>query len=111
MSFETTSTPWTYDELQLIGAELGDTVNYANEHEDLKRGLIVFLTKTTVFVLTEDKEILKFGRTTLSCIDGKWDLIGLAEKEMRISKKEWQNAKNKINCLKKTRKNASENIL
>jgi len=111
MSFETISAPWTHDELQLVGAELGDTIVYTNEHEESKRGLIFFLTKTTVFVLTEDKEILKFGRITLTSTDGKWDLIGLADKEMRVSKQEWQDAKNKINSLKKTRKSASENIL
>lgn len=110
MNFELASTPWTHDELQLIGAELGDTIAYTNEHEESKRGLIVLLTKTVIFVLTEDKEILKFGRTTLSSTDGKWDLIGLAEKEMRISRDEWQEAKNMINATKKTRR-ASEDVL
>jgi hypothetical protein len=104
MNFETTSTPWTYDELQLIGAELGDTITYANENEDLKCGIIVFLTKTVIFILTENKEILKFGRTSLTSADGKWDLIGLAEKEIKISKKEWQEAKTKIDLMKKNKK-------
>lgn len=111
MNFELASTPWTHDELQLIGAELGDTIIYANENEESKRGLIVLLTKIVIFVLTEDKQILKFGRTTLSSTDGKWDLIGLAENEMRISREEWQDARNRINALKKARGSANEDVL
>jgi hypothetical protein len=109
MNFELASTPWTHDELQLIGAELGDTITYVNEQEDSKIGLIVQLTKTVIFILTEDREVLKFGRTTLSSTDGKWDMVGLSEREIRISKNEWQEARNKIDALKKTRR-ISEDI-
>lgn len=111
MNFELASTPWTHDELQLIGAELGDTITYVNEHEESRIGLIVQLTKTVIFVLTEDKQILKFGRMTLSSTDGKWDMVGLAEREIRISREEWQEARNKIAALKKTRRLLDENVL
>jgi hypothetical protein len=111
MNFELASTPWTHDELQLIGAELGDTITYVNEHEESHIGLIVQLTKTVIFVLTEDKQILKFGRMTLSSTDGKWDMVGLAEREIRISKEEWQEARNKIAALKKTRRLLDEDVL
>lgn len=104
MNLETISAPWTHDELQLIGAELGDTITYTNENEDSKNGIIVFLTKTVIFVLTEEREILKFGRVCLTSADGKWDLVGLAEKEIRITKEEWQKAKNKIALMKKNKK-------
>jgi hypothetical protein len=104
MSLETLVTPWAYDELQLIEAELGDTVDFANEDNVTKKGLIVVLTKTTVFLLTEDKQILKFGRTSLTSTDGKWDLVGLSEKQIRISKEEWSEAKKQIHLLQKTRR-------
>lgn len=104
MSLETLTAPWSHDELQLIEAELGDTVDFANEDGIVKKGIIVFLTKTTVFLLTEDKQILKFGRISLTSVDGKWDLIGLSEKQIRISKEEWSEAKKQIHVLQNRRR-------
>ena len=96
MTLETTSTPWSHDELQLIGAELGDTVCYSDEESNGGIGVIVMLTKTTIFVLNEENEIIKFGRVPLISADNKWELMGLAEKQLRISKKQWEDAKKQI---------------
>jgi len=96
MNLDTSATPWAHDELQLIGAELGDTIEMANEEDETQVGLIVSLTKMAIFVLTEGDEVLKFGRVSLSSIDGKWDMVGLSEREMRISKEKWIEVKNMI---------------
>lgn len=96
MNLDTSATPWAHDELQLIGAELGDTIEMANEDNDTQIGLIISLTKMAVFVLTEGDEILKFGRVSLSSVDGKWDMVGLSEKEMRVSAAKWTEVKNRI---------------
>lgn len=96
MNLDTSTTPWAHDELQLMGAELGDTIEMANENDEAQIGLIVSLTKMAVFVLTEGNEILKFGRVSLSSVDGKWDMVGLSEKEMRITRDKWTEVKNRI---------------
>jgi hypothetical protein len=96
MKLDTSTTPWAHDELQLIGAELGDTIEMANENDEAQIGLIVSLTKMAIFVLTEGNEILKFGRVSLSSVDGKWDMVGLSEKEMRITRDKWTEVKNRI---------------
>jgi hypothetical protein len=96
MHLDTSTTPWAHDELQLIGAELGDTIEMANENDEAQIGLIVSLTKMAIFVLTEGNEILKFGRVSLSSVDGKWDMVGLSEKEMRITRDKWTEVKNRI---------------
>lgn len=101
---ETNYTPWSYDELQLIGAELGDTVDFCNENGDIKNGLIVFLTKSFVYVLLEDKNIFKFSRITLASSDNIWELIGLSEKQTKISKEEWISVKKQINSMQTKRK-------
>lgn len=98
MSLETTATPWAYDELQLIGAELGDTVEFINEKNNSRYGVIVMLNKMTIYVLTESDEIVKFGRMTLMSLDNQWELVGLAEKQIRISAAKWKEAKNSINA-------------
>lgn len=98
MSLETTATPWAYDELQLIGAELGDTVEFINEKNNSRHGVIVMLNKMTIYVLTESDEIVKFGRMTLMSLDNQWELVGLAEKQIRISAAKWKEAKNSINA-------------
>jgi len=96
MNLDTSATPWAHDELQLIGAELGDTIEMANENDEAQIGLIVSLTKMAIFVLTEKDEILKFGRASLSGVDGKWDVVGLSETEMRITRDKWTEVKNRI---------------
>lgn len=96
MNLDTTTTPWAHDELQLIGAELGDTIQMANEENETQIALIVSLTKMAIFVLTERDEILKFGRVSLTSVDGKWDMIGLSDTEMRISREKWTEVKNRI---------------
>ena len=98
MSLETTTTPWAYDELQLIGAELGDTVEFINEKNNVCCGVIILLNKMTIYVLTENDDIIKFGRMTLMSLDNQWDLMGLAEKQIRISAVKWKEAKNSINA-------------
>jgi hypothetical protein len=98
MSLETTATPWAYDELQLIGAELGDTVEFIDEKNNSRYGVIVMLNKMTIYVLTESDEIVKFGRMTLMSLDNQWELVGLAEKQIRISAAKWKEAKNSINA-------------
>lgn len=103
MSLETSATPWSHDELQLIGAELGDTVEFTNEIEKNKIGIIVLLNKMTIYVLTEQSEIVKFGRTTLMSLDGRWEIMGLAETPLRISAKTWKEAKNKISAEEKVK--------
>lgn len=110
MSHESSSSPWSYDELQLIGAELGDTIEMVNEDEVTKIGVVIFLTKSTVFVLTEKKEIIKFNRNSLISNDGVWDIIGLSSKNIKLSKKDWQDAKKQIETIQK-RKKKNENIL
>jgi len=97
MSSETITTPWAYDELQLMEAELGDTIEFINEDSNSRCGVIIMLNKMTIYVLTEDNEIVKFGRTTLMSLDNQWEIIGLAEREMRISADKWKAAKNSIN--------------
>lgn len=112
MSTETGITPWAHDELQLIGAELGDTIQFINEKEQINIGLIVFLTKSIVFVLTKDKKIIKFGRNSLSSADGLLSLIGLAEVEIKLSKKEWEEAKKNIKTSSsKGKKKNNEDVL
>lgn len=106
MNLDTSATPWAHDELQLIGAELGDTIEMANEEDETQVGLIVSLTKMAIFVLTEGDEILKFGRVSLSSVDGKWDMVGLSEREMRISAAKWTEVKNKI----KTKANKNKDL-
>jgi len=101
---EISHSPWSYDELQLIGAELGDTVNFCNENGDLQKGLIVFLTKSSAFVLLEDKNIFKFSRTSLSTVDGAWELVGLSDIEIKISRQEWILAKKQIKKMQEKRK-------
>ena len=96
MNLETAAAPWAHDELQLIGAELGDTIEMANENDEAQIGLIVSLTKMAIFVLTEGNEILKFGRVSLSSVDGRWDMVGLSETEMRITRDKWTEVKNRI---------------
>ena len=96
MNLDTSATPWAHDELQLIGAELGDTIEMANEEDEMQIGLIVCLTKMVIFVLTEKDEILKFGRASLSGVDGKWDVVGLSEKEIKIPREKWVEIKNRI---------------
>lgn len=96
MHLDTSTTPWAHDELQLIGAELGDTIEMANENDEAQIGLIVSLTKMAIFVLTEGNEILKFGRVSLSSVDGTWDMVGLSETEMRITRDKWTEVKNRI---------------
>ena len=97
MSLETAATPWTHDELQLMGAELGDTVKFINEENHGQSGVIILLNKMTIYALTENKEIVKFGRTTLMSLDNQWEIIGLAEQQIRISAAEWKKAKDQIN--------------
>ena len=111
MSTEIKATPWAYDELQLIGAELGDTIQFVDEEETANLGLIVFLTKSMIFVLTNDKKIIKFGRSSLTSVDGSLNIIGLAETEIRLSRKEWEETKKKIKLAKNKRKKKNENIL
>lgn len=104
MNIDTSTAPWAYDELQLLGAELGDTVKMSNEQNQIQIGLIVYLTKNAIFTLTEKDEIIKFGRNSLTSIDGKWDINDLSENEMKISKEKWIELKNRINCLKNIKK-------
>lgn len=105
MSLETSATPWSHDELQLIGAELGDTVDFVNESGQSNCGVIVLLNKMTIYVLTEQNEIVKFGRMTLMSLDNQWEIIGLSKKQLRISASVWKDARNKINStLKKADK-------
>jgi len=113
MNLETASTPWAHDELQLIGAELGDTVCFFDEENNSGIGVIVMLTKMTIFILTEQEEILKFGRVTLMSVDNKWDLFGLSEKQIRISSEKWKETKEKINKSLNLggRKKKNENLL
>lgn len=98
MNLETIVTPWAYDELQLIGAELGDTVEFINEKNSSQCGVIIMLNKMTIYILTENDEIVKFGRMTLMSLDNQWELMGLAEKQIRISAAKWKEAKNSINA-------------
>lgn len=109
MNQEILNTPWSHDELQLIGAELADTVDLCNENNDMQSGVIVFLTKQSVFVLTQENNILKFGRTSLTSFDHKWDIIGLSQKEIKLSKEQWEYVKKRINLTKK-RKEKNESI-
>jgi hypothetical protein len=97
MNFETAATPWSYDELQLIGAELGDTVEFVDELGSANIGVIVLLNKMTIYLLTENKEIIKFGRVTLMSVDNQFEIVGLAKKQIRISAEEWKSAKESIN--------------
>lgn len=100
MSLENLMTPWAYDELQLIGAELGDTVDFVNDKSEISAGVIVLLNKMTVYVLTENNNIIRFGRTSLISLDDEQEIVGLSEKQIRISARDWQEA----------RKNIAENI-
>lgn len=105
MNLETSPTPWSHDELQLMGIELGDTVDFIDENGKSYNGVIVFLNKMTIYVLTLDNNIFKFGRITLMSIDNKFEIIGLSEQEIRISASVWKKAKNEImETLKKERK-------
>lgn len=97
MSAETITTPWAYDELQLMEAELGDTVEFTNEDGESRCGVIIMLNKMTIYILTESDEIVKFGRTTLMSLDNRWEIVGLAERQIRISADKWKTAKNSIN--------------
>lgn len=101
MNLETAATPWAYDELQLMGAELGDTIEFVNEAGNSRCGVIVLLNKMTIYILTEHTEIIKFGRITLMSLDNQWELIGLANKQLRISAATWKEARSKINDLQK----------
>lgn len=98
MNLETTATPWSYDELQLMGAELGDTVEFINEEGGSHCGVIIMLNKMTIYVLTEEDEIVRFGRMTLMSLDNQWELMGLAEKQIRISAAKWKEARDSINA-------------
>lgn len=98
MNTETAAAPWSYDELQLMGAELGDTVDFANEFGDMNTGVIVMLNKMIIYVLTEQFEIIKFGRVSLVSLDNQWEILGLSENQLRISAETWKRAKQEINA-------------
>lgn len=105
MNLENLMTPWAYDELQLIGAELGDTVDFINEKNEIGRGVIVLLNKMIVYVLTENNQIVKFGRTSLVSLDDAQEIVGLSEKQIRVSAKDWQEARKNITAsFKKDKK-------
>lgn len=94
MSMEVTATPWTYDELQLMGIELGDTVDVDSEL-GISSGVVVYLNKISAYLLISNN-IIKFNRSTLTSVDGKWEIMGLSDKEIRISAKEWKSARDTI---------------
>ena len=96
MSLETQITPWAYDELQLIGAELGDTVDYTSQKESVCSGVIVFLNKMTIFVLNPDKKIIRFSRNTLNSLEGEYEILGLSDTPIKISSEEWKQARSQI---------------
>lgn len=98
MNLETIATPWSHDELQLMGAELGDTIDFMNELGEKNHGVIVMLNKMIIYVLTEQHEIIRFGRISLMSLEEQWEIVGLSEKELRISAAVWQKAKNQINA-------------
>lgn len=104
MSLEVFTAPWTHDELQLMGIELGDTVDIVDE-SSIHLGVVIYLNKISAYLLIS-KNIIKFNRSTLTSTDGKLEIIGLSDKEIRISAKEWKSARDKIETynLKKERK-------
>lgn len=105
MSLENLTTPWAYDELQLIGAELGDTVDFVNDKNEIDAGVIILLNKMTVYVLTQNNKIVRFGRTSLISLDDEQEIVGLSENQIRISAKDWQEArKNITKNIKKDKK-------
>jgi hypothetical protein len=96
MNTEAIVAPWAHDELQLMGIELGDTVDFADENCHVGHGVIIMLNKMIIYVLLDNDEVIKFGRTTLTSLSGKWELLGLSEKQIRISADRWKKAKNTI---------------
>lgn len=96
MNAEISTTPWAYDELQLMGAELGDTIHFISQDSISCYGVIIFLNKITIYTITEKNEIIKFNRSSLVSFDHKWEILGLAEKQIRISANTWKKAKEKI---------------
>lgn len=95
MSLEVAATPWTYDELQLMGIELGDTINITNSSSDVYFGVVIYLNKIFAYVLV-NQDVIKFNRSTLMSVDNTWEIMGLSKKEIRISSQEWKAAKKKI---------------
>lgn len=95
MNLEVAATPWTYDEFQLMGIELGDTINITNSSSDICSGVVIYLNKIFAYVLV-NQEVVKFNRSALASVDNTWEIVGLSQEEIRISAQEWKAAREKI---------------